>query len=48
MSLIASLLAEGMMDVRGVGENWGNLKFIPAASLSPKPSTVYLVTNDKR
>ena len=32
---IASLDADGMMEARGVGENCGNLKFIPAASLKP-------------
>ena len=32
---IASLDADGMMEARGVAENWGNLKFIPAASLKP-------------
>ena len=35
MSMMASLLALGMMVCRGVGENWGNLKFIPAANLWP-------------
>ena len=36
MRAIASLLAEGIMDAKGVAENCGNLKFIPAANLNPK------------
>ena len=36
ISAIASFEAVGMMEERGVAENWGNLKFIPAASLKPK------------
>ena len=32
---IASFDAVGIIDASGVGENWGNLKFIPAASLKP-------------
>jgi hypothetical protein len=35
MRLMASLLAVGMMEARGVGENCGNLKFIEIASLWP-------------
>ena len=32
---MASLDALGISEARGVTENWGNLKFIPAASLKP-------------
>ena len=32
---MASLDALGMRVARGVAENWGNLKFMPAASLKP-------------
>jgi hypothetical protein len=35
MRLMASLLAVGMMEARGVAENWGNLKFMLTASLKP-------------
>ena len=33
---MASLDAEGMIEESGVAENWGNLKFILAASLKPE------------
>ncbi len=35
MNSIASGLAFGISDCKGVGANWGNLKFICAASFTP-------------
>ena len=35
ISAIASFDAVGMIEAKGVAENWGNLKFILAASLKP-------------
>jgi hypothetical protein len=42
MRLMASLLAVGMMEARGVAENWGNLKFMLTASLKPTALLFFL------
>jgi hypothetical protein len=42
MRLMASLLAVGMMEARGVAENWGNLKFMLTASLKPTALLLFL------